>query len=264
MNNSDDQKVNFDTEMVLEALEHHEQDLCIIKALLLEQTELLRDLRTDYKECLQLLKKPVKPSKKKGKRKVVTLPTRANIRKPYTAKMELAKENVIYKALSRATGSVVDLTKWKGRKVGDIETYEKKKSLTPPQPNNFYSFVKQLTENPHNCCFYIRGERAYTCGTDDNRWFQVTSRSTLFEQLRHYLWDNYVTYLGLCVEELDKEKVAGENFRSTLMDHLNDMSICEIPLTKAFLVSVATDSFNWGKNQPNVVKLESAYRDRKK
>ena len=30
MNNSDDQKVNFDTEMVLEALEHHEQDLCII------------------------------------------------------------------------------------------------------------------------------------------------------------------------------------------------------------------------------------------
>ena len=48
------------------------------------------------------------------------------------------------------------------------------------------------------------------------------------------------------------------------MDHLNDMSICEIPLTKAFLVSLATDSFNWGKNQPNVVKLEAAYRDRKK
>ena len=140
MNNSDDQKVNFDTEMVLEALEHHEQDLCIIKALLLEQTELLRDLRTDYKECLQLLKKPVKPSKKKGKRKVVTLPTRANIRKPYTAKMELAKENVIYKSLSRATGSVVDLTKWKGRKVGDIETYEKKR-VSPPHNRTIFTVL---------------------------------------------------------------------------------------------------------------------------
>ena len=142
MNNSDDQKVNFDTEMVLEALEHHEQDLCIIKALLLEQTELLRDLRTDYKECLQLLKKPVKPSKKKGKRKVVTLPTRANIRKPYTAKMELAKENVIYKSLSRATGSVVDLTRWKGRKVGDIETYEKKKKSYPPTTEQLLQFCE--------------------------------------------------------------------------------------------------------------------------
>ena len=140
MNNSDDQKVNFDTEMVLEALEHHEQDLCIIKALLLEQTELLRDLRTDYKECLQLLKKPVKPSKKKSKRKE-TLPTRANIRKPFSAKMELDKEGLIYRALSRATGSVVDLTKWRGRKVGDIENYEKKKSLTPPHNRTTFTVL---------------------------------------------------------------------------------------------------------------------------
>ena len=50
-----DQKVSFDTQVLIDGMEAQEQDMCIIKALLLEQTELLRDLRQKYTESLELL-----------------------------------------------------------------------------------------------------------------------------------------------------------------------------------------------------------------
>ena len=258
----EDQKVSFDTQVLIDGMEAQEQDMCIIKALLLEQTELLRDLRQKYTESLELLTvKNIKNKKNKENTQ-----TRANILKPFSAKLKVVKDSVIYRSLSNSSGGLMDNTKFRGRRVKDIESFEKKRNLTPPHPMYFFNFVRGMTEDPHNCCFYMRGERAYTCGTDDNRWFQVPDRNTLFQQLRNFLWDTYTTYIRMCVTELDKtckdeDKIA---YRERLMSELDDISMCEIPLPKRFMVNLITDSFNWGKNQPTVVKLGAAYRTRKK
>ena len=54
-----DQKVSFDTQVLIDGMEAQEQDMCIIKALLLEQTE------QKYTESLELLTvKNIKNKKK--------------------------------------------------------------------------------------------------------------------------------------------------------------------------------------------------------
>ena len=231
-------------------------DIALIKNLLIAQCELMKKGPTN--QCR------MRPPRKKIEKQHPH--TRVSIATPWLAELEVDQESRLYKELLRYDGKGVwQIQKFVGRSFeGTILDLEKIRLFTEsPHPQFFRSFFNQLIKNPHNCCFYIQGERPFICVSEDDHWNRVSPKAEFWDMVRYYLWETYRRYTDCAICLIIEKHPERTDILDQLSKQIRHRNRDDIPLTKTYIAQLLTCVQTQGGTS-NCSALKSAYMNRKK